>query len=91
MVAYSRVSCFQVSIRLERIGRGDADTFVGCSGCHDLKSRIARRRVDFWLFWISDTVCNERRMIWNLCKLKILGRWRNNMRSKLPVSNKRNE
>ena len=60
MVAYSRVSCYQVSITLERVGRGDADTLVGCSGCHNLKSRIARRRVYFWLLWISDTICSER-------------------------------
>ena len=60
MVAYSRVSCHQVSIRLERVGRGDADTLVGCSGCHDLKSRIARRRVGFWLVWMSETVCSKR-------------------------------
>ena len=45
MVAYSRVSCYQVSIRLERVGRGDADTLVGCSGCHDLISQIARREI----------------------------------------------
>ena len=49
MVAYSRVSCNKVSIRLERVGGGDADTLVSCSGCHDLKRRIARRIVDFWL------------------------------------------
>ena len=51
MVAYSRVSCYQVSIRPDRVGRGDADTLVGCSGCHNLKSRMARQRVEFWLFW----------------------------------------
>ena len=49
MVAYSRVSCKQVSIRGEKVGGGDADTLVGCSGCHDLKNRIGRRRVDIWL------------------------------------------
>ena len=68
MVAYSRVSCYQVSIRLERVGLGDADTLVGCSGCHDLKSQNARRKVYFWLVWISDTVCSEHIRIWNLCK-----------------------
>ena len=47
IVAYSRVSCFEVSIRLERVGRGDADTLVGCSSCHDLISQIARRKVYF--------------------------------------------